>query len=748
MKNTLAVFLLLSFSIFGVAFLPAHALACTSMEKVTVDGITYNRAYTTADPCPAIAVEPQPPEPKPTSGVVLSASAGPAATPHPLAGTISGGTAQAETSALSVAGQLVCGPGQSGGVLGEAYGDFMNNLGSRLGSTALNSVLNGLGNSGTVGRIVSDVFRQGVGSTVTNLGQQGVQAAGSYVGNAVQGAFGNSQLGQAAGRIVGNAANRIVTQVGNNAISSIASQFGQSGAIGGSITNLLGGSGSGVGNIAGQVLQGTGIGSIIAVPISAQTLEHTTSEQLETQNHTLETVNATHELTAQLDARSNIMLRRECLDRQMAMELANQALQTDTENTLRALAPTIAGDLSQIRGVAADSAARGYIDSLTGPNTDARRSALDAFLTDANDPTQPNCNDTNTDPIMAIYSQGTTDGNCRTAGQFGNDLSGLAHAQNSAVQETLLQLTWGLGQRPTGYCATSDGEAIDNVAVEACHAPNRWITQVPASFNHEQLSEAASAPRNRLINTQDVGGIINDAFNSLLDEVFSTVGDTIEGGISGLGNRIGRGGHLGNSGQTSTNLAASGGDTTDTTSGGSYFDQLNPDLTPADRSQLVSQNIANAASVESAYRSTLETMISKLQTVSNIYSGIHTCYQTLANGTPAAITKAEAQTRADTASTTVTVIFQPQIGDKQAALAVSLSTVDKLTILSHQAAGTTDEGDLAALASAYQSLVDAHETHTTAELQTLVSDMQLDGDALQVLGQDAASQLTQCQATH
>lgn len=771
MKKIVAVLFVATLSVFGsIVFVPGHAFACDTLEKVTVDGITYDRVRSTLEPCavvlPATAQSIPPVSSKP--GLVLPATITPfsedidglggTATPNGTSNSSTGVSAtpsspgvSATPSSLGVASQIdTCGDPQDGGQLSEAFSSFIGDIGNRIGSTAWNSVLDGLNRSGTAGRVVSDVFRHGASEAITNIGQAGTQYAGNYVSGQIQGAFGDSQLGQAAGRIVGNAAGQIVQNVGQNVVTNIAGQFGvgQSGGIGGAISGVLGGNG-GSGVLSG-VLGGSGVGAvtgILSVPVNDSGVKGAVQEvhgavQTADQNIT----NKSEEirvLTNSLDEQSKIRLRQECVSKPAAAQLVNLQLQQNTETTLSNTAPLVVTDYTQLKRDASQSAAEQFINNISGRNGTRLKQELTAQETQRNDPVQPNCGDGNTNPIMRMWLTAIHDESCTYSGQRADSIGKIDVARQSAVNQTSEVVAQGGGLRSAGTC---EGRPDD--PFEKCQGPNdHWITALPSSFANNQALNAVNAPQQRLINTHETGEIINDAFNSLLDEVFATIGDEINGGISGLFSRTGSSGSRNNSSGSGT----SGGVTnTPDTNSGSYFDQLNgTTLTPEDHSDILSENIATAASIESAYRSTMETMAANLQVVSDIYSNIYSCYKTLSTGSPTSITRDEALNRATTASTTVSSVFTAQIVSLDARIQTSLITASQLTILANQASATTDTSDLAALASAYQTLVDAHKTHTRADLQALVNDMNADADALQVIAdQDATPQLTTCRAIH
>lgn len=714
-KITLLVLLCVLTFAFGSLFSPQAAFACDTLEKVTVDGITYNRVHSTTEPCP-----PANTAPSPLPGLVLPAETGPVSGgtnaiggtgPVDLTTPTNDSSGKPKTT-LGVAKEFDCGDPSLSGELSQAFSGFLNDIASRVGSEGLNSVLSGLGNSGTAGRIISDVFRGNSG----NIGSSVGQAAGGYVSNALQGVFGNSQLGNAASRIVGNAAGQYVRNGVSSAVSNVAGQFGigQGGLGGGALGSI--GSAVGLGGGGGKV------------PTSNDTLEKTAED-------TKRIVDDTKTLTTQLNDKSAIILRRECVTKQAAGSLVSAQIAKNSEKTIQNTSKLIIGSRTDFKEQVAHNAAKNFIEN-SDPSVQA---FLNAVETGQEDPSSVTSNCGQGGDIFSKIVKQATDPSCTDSGKKIQAYSDLQSAKAAAVTQAEQLVTEGGGLKPDGTC-----QGHSDLTFEECQKPYVWVTNVPGSIAKDQLTKALSAPQDRLINTHDTGEIISDAFNSLLDEVFATVGNEIQGGIQGLGSRLGRGGSSGG-GYSGSGSGFSGG----TTHNGSYFDQLNGStLTQSDVSSLVSQNIANAASVEATYRDTLQTMISNLQAVSDIFGNIRSCYQTLANGSPISITKEEAQTRANTASTTVSNVFAPQISTKRSELSVSLSTLARLHGYATQAAGETNNQNLNAISSAYQEMVDAHLTHTTADLQTLVNDMTLDAQALQVLGEDATAQLTSCQGLH
>jgi hypothetical protein len=688
---------------------PISTLACDTLETVTVDGITYTRVHSTLDACP-----PQAPAPAQLPGLVLPATAGPTSGgtnaiggdgPVPL--TPQSSSTGKSQSTLDSAGKFDCGDPSSGGMLQRAFSGAMGSFRTIFSGGDFD--LNG-------------IFRDGV----SGIGEAGVGALGDYANGAISDAFGDTEIGRAAAQVVGSVVGDYIQEEGGAAIGSVVgSIFGSGeGSIGGdAVASVLGGSGSSIAGIGGG-----------SVPTANSKLEGIAK-------NTQDIVDETRTVTKQIDERDDILLQAECVSKPTLRTLVSRAIQENVEATVKNTAPLVVEDIADTKRQVAHSAAENFIDSVSAqdPETGAFLARVQAKAENAGT-SRPDCGE-GKDIFSRIAKQALNE-ECTASGRKAQAFSDLQAVKENAVAQAEEQIRQGEGLRPQGTCIGNEGATF-----EECQAPYKWRVDVPGSIAKDQLSKALDAPRERLNTADDFGSVISSAFSNLLSEVFSSVGNEIEGGIRGLSSRIGSSRSSGSSGNTggSSNVGSGAASVTNQETG-SYFDQLNgPTLTGGDQSNLLSQNIANAAAVESAYRSTVETMITNLQTVANEYKKVQACYQTLANGTPTAITKDAAQTRANTASTTVAIGFTLQINQRKVELANALSTASRLSILSRQAAQTTDAEDLRALSSAYQSMVDARETHTTADLEALVRKMNADASALQVLGRDAATQLATCQ---
>ena len=304
-KKTFLIFSIFASAIFSAGILfPQTTFACDTLEKVTVDGISYTRVRSTFDPCPATEA------PQSAPGIVLAANA--TATPgnstsgipqipaglqgqitapdvSSLTGSGSSKT-QTETTTLGAAKQFDCGDPSQGGTLAQAFGSALNGIVGRIGSESLSGIFGGWEGGGSS---LDGIFSS-IGDSVTG-------AAGNYVEGAIGEAFGDSQLGQAAGQIVGNVASDWIQENGGNAISGALGSIGigeiggfggGSGGIVDSVSGIFGG-GGGISDIAGGVA-GIGGGK---VPVAESKLQ-----QIGEQTKAI--VDQTRALTKTIDERS------------------------------------------------------------------------------------------------------------------------------------------------------------------------------------------------------------------------------------------------------------------------------------------------------------------------------------------------------------------------------------------------------------------------------------------------------------
>lgn len=710
-----------------VFFFPTPARACDILETLLVEGIMTTRVRTTSEPCA--------PESAKLPGLVLPSTIGPISPPPPatpeggtnaigetgpvdLTGS-SNNTGREDPSSLAVAGEIGdCGDPSSSGGLGRAVNEAMRDIGGRLGDTVWSETLRGLRRSGEAGRILSDIFRDGIRDVAGELGERGSQAAGDYVEGQVQDLFGDSRLGRAAGRIIGDAAGDLTEQYSQQAIDGLIEQTGL-----GDIGGLFGGSG---GNPLTSIIGGgNGIGSIVggSVPVQDSGVK---SEIKRTAEQTDSILSATRVILDESRKNQEVLLKNECVIRPLTARLVTQALEEGVARDLKAGAELTVVNIAEFERMIRDGEAEYFIEELSRTGQTELAEKLYAYYSAQVNPTEPDCKENSSNPIERLQMIGAYPESCTKSGREAKAIEDLKRLQTEAVRRAKEMLADGV--RPGGGCVGQP----EVTRIEDCHPQSAWYTNLTAAQVAAQTERALATSRDRLI----AGEVISDAFNDLLDEVFSTLGDEIEGGIRGLASRRG----------SNRNAISRSGAPTPS---GSYIDQLTgTTLTGRERSDLVTQNIATAASVESQYQTIIRTKIANLEGAASAFRNLHVCYQTLANGTPTAITKEEALRRMNNASSTVAAVFTPQIAEQNRLLSISAATASRLQGLASQAAGETNTQNLRAIANAYQEMVDAHLTHTTSELQALSDDMAGDADALLALREDAGVQLTTCQAIH
>ncbi|MES2134745.1 MAG: hypothetical protein V4449_00690 [Patescibacteria group bacterium] len=508
------------------------------------------------------------------------------------------------------------------------------------------------------------------------------------------------------------------------------------------ISSLLGGSGgsisSSLGNIAGNLLSGNGLGNIgssVTSLISGGGLSALTSGPLGlvsgflggvpvNDSQVRSTTQKIQGNTQKIQADQDTQLEVTCVQNVLVSKVSQQFAAENSKNVLNQLNTGNGGTPGYSQNPGDDIASltntvfTNLINELpeSGVNNPHK---VQQYLDEINKAENKNalkCPIENVDlkhfttfenfaDIMAYNPQCTDLGAYSAA----NSLLYTRTANRLAVQE---EITKTSDIYPAITCNDEGGEG------KPLNQCEHFIIKSPSSINNSVVQRAVNAGYDQQARATQIG--------QLVDPLFAQIGQQVLTSLTGL---------VGLSEKSSTGK-------------GSYLDTVagtsqNSAITPAKTS--LRNSVNNALEVEYAYQVTLADMLWNLENTKDTYSEVQACYKTLVTrGGTTSIDLSGATLKMNQASSTILTVIEPQIQIESNALDDSEGTVASLEALQEQVAGATTATEINALSDAFNGLRSYSTLHTENDLAQLTNDRDASKTLLDGMTEDANTELNQC----